>query len=114
MSQVPPAEVFSATEVARAAAVPIDAVRLLIERGELAFVADTAFIALADPVSSGRRLREVALTLQPRESHKLFEPEKADGSERSRKPAALSLAAHAVLIALLVWLSTGGIETAPV
>jgi protein TonB len=114
MSQVPPAEVFSVNEVARAAAVPVDAVRVLIERGELAFVAGTAFIALPDPVRTGRRLREIALTLQPRETHELFEPENDPGAERSGKPAVLSLAAHAVLIAFLVWMSTGRIETAPV
>jgi protein TonB len=113
MSHVPLPEVFSVTEVARAAAVPVDAVRVLIERDELAFVADTAFVAVPDPERIGGRLREVALTLQPREAHDLFERENAAAAERSRKPAALSFAAHAALAAFLIWLSTGRIETAP-
>src|SRR5205814_10715568 len=97
MSQVPPPEVFTVTEVARAAAVPVDAVGALLERGELMFVAGTRFIAVPDAKYIGRRLRHVALTLQVRESHELFERENAVRS-RSRKPAAFSLAAHAAIV----------------
>ena len=114
MSQAPLPEVFSVTEIARAAAVPVDAVRALLERGELMFVTDTPFVAVPDPARVGARLRQVALTLQPREPHELFEGENAGGPRRSRKPAVVSFAAHAALVTLAVWLSTGRIETAAV
>ena len=113
MPQVPLPEVFTVPEVARAAAVPVDAVHALLERGELTFVEGTRFIAVPKPSSIGRRLREVALTLQAREPHELFEREDA-APDRSRKPAAWSLGAHAAMVALAIWLSTGRAATAPV
>jgi TonB family protein len=112
MSQVPVPDVFTVSEIASAAAVPVEAVRALLESGELAFVADTVFIAVSDPARAGRRLREVALTLRPPDTHELFDRENIRES-RSRKPAAWSLAAHAALVAFVIWLSTGRIETAP-
>ena len=113
MSQASIPEVFTVAEVARAAAVPVDAVRALLERGELTYVAGTTFIAVPEAPYAGRRLREVALTLQAREPHELFERENS-APERSRTPVAWSLAAHAAIIAMAIWLSTGGAATAPV
>lgn len=113
MSQVPLPEVFTTSEVARAAAVPMEAVRALLARGELSFVADSPFIAVPDAVSIGRRLREVTLAAQPHEAHELFERENVRVSP-SREPAVFSLVAHAALVAFAIWLSTGQIEKAPV
>jgi len=111
MSQVSPPEVFTVSEVARAAAVPVDAVQALLASGEVSFVADTAFIAVPDAMSIGRRLREISLIRQRYEPHDLFERENVRTS-RSRKPAVVSLAAHAAVVAFAIWLSTGRIETA--
>ena len=113
MSQVPLPEVFTVTEVARAAAVPVDAVHTLLERGELSYVTGTRFIAVPDPTRTGRRLREVGLALQARAAHELFERD-SSAPERSRRPAVLSLASHAAIVAMAVWLSTGRASTAPV
>jgi TonB family protein len=112
MSQFPLAEVFTTAEVARAAGVPVDAVRLLIARGDLKFVPGTRFVALKDPAQAGARLRETAVALRALPARSLFTPtERAVGS--TRKPAVVSLAAHFALVALVVWLSSGRIETAP-
>ena len=114
MSQVPLSEVFSVREIARAAAVPIEAVRTLLERGELAFAADTTFIAVPDPVRTAARLREAALALPTAGIHDLFDHAAARAAGRSQMPAALSFAAHAALVAFAIWLSAGRGATVPV
>ena len=111
MSQFPLAEVFTTTEVARAAGVPVDAVRALIARGDLKFVPGTRFVTLTDAVKAGARLRETAVALGARSAPPLFA--RVDLASRdTRKPAVASLVAHGALVALLVWLSSGRIETA--
>jgi protein TonB len=110
MSKFP--EVFTTTEVARAAGVPADAVRTLIARGDLTFVPGTRFITVKDASQTGARLRETAISLKTRRAQALFAP--TDTAWRdTRKPAVVSLVAHAALVALVVWLSSDRIETAP-
>src|SRR6266545_7421852 len=114
MSPVPPGEVFTIQEIARAAGVPLEAVRTLLGRGELSFIPSTRFIGVNNAPRTARRLQEIALALMKnREPAKpLFAP--GDGtSGNRRKPVLLSLLAHATLVLLAVWLSTGRIETAP-
>ena len=112
MSLVPPGEVFTIQEIARAAGVPLEAVRTLVGRGALSFIPGTRFIGVTNAPRTARRLHEIALTLHAQPAKPLFAP--GDGTSRnSRKPVFLSLLAHATLVLLAVWLSTGRIETAP-
>jgi len=111
MSQGPLAEVFTITEVARAAGVPADAVRTLIARGELKLIPGTRFVGLKDAAKAGGRLRDTAVALGARPAQTLFVPA-ATASRETRKPAVASLVAHVALVALAVWLSSGRIETA--
>src|SRR5206468_11619235 len=117
MSLVPPGEVFTIQEIARAAGVPVEAVRILLGRGELSFIPGTRFIGVNNAPRAARRLQETALTLHTQAAKPLFAPgdgASGDGtSGTSRKPVFLSLLAHATLVLLAVWLSTGRIETAP-
>jgi len=112
MSQVPLAEVFTIDEVARAAGVPLDAVRTLLGRAELSFIAGTRFINVAHPGRTARRRRDVALALHAQPETALFEPPQA--RRDTRKPVFLSLVAHAAVALLLVVLSLDRTETAPV
>src|SRR5438034_649379 len=63
MSLVPLGEVFTIEEVARAAGVPLEAVRTLLGRGELTFIPGTRFISVNNAPRTARRLQEIALTL---------------------------------------------------
>ena len=111
MSQVKLVEVFTITEVARAAGVPVDAVRTLVARGELKLIAGTRFVTLKDAVRAGGRLHDTAVALAARPAQALFVPVDA-ASRDTRKPAVVSFVAHVALVALAVWLASGRIETA--
>lgn len=112
MSQVAPGEVFTIGEIARAAGVSMDAVRSLIRGGGLSFVAGTRYICVPSPPRTGRRLREVALGLHAHTDKDLF-TRTNNVPPGTRKPAYASLAAHAVLVLLVIWLSMGHTESAP-
>ena len=111
MSKVPPAEVFTTTEVARAAGVPLDAVRTLIAAGDLKFIPGTRFVALKDAAKAGGRLREAAVALQGRPPQTPFALSNTTARD-ARSPAIVSLIAHVALVTLVVWLSMGRTETA--
>ena len=106
MSQVPLVEVFTPAEVARAAGVPLDAVRTLIASGELKLIPGTRFIASKPAARAAARLRETAVGLGARRAETLFAPAEA-GARDPRKPAFASLAAHVALVAMAVWLTSG-------
>jgi TonB family protein len=110
MSQVPPDEVFTTTEVARAAGVPLDAVRTVIAAGHLTFIPGTRFVTLKDAARAGGRLRDAAVALQARPASALFAPNTTPRD--ARDPAVVSFVAHVALVTLAVWLSMGRIETA--
>lgn len=112
MSQVSPAEVFTIDEVARAAGVAVEAVRVLLGRGELSSVAATRYIRISNPARTARRLREVGLALHAEQARQLFEPARV--RREARRPVFLSLAAHAAVVLLLLLLSMDRTETAPV
>ena len=59
-------DVYSAKEVARAARVPLAAVRKLIATGEVRYIAGTTFLTTDDSVRAGRILRGNAHRLKPR------------------------------------------------
>src|SRR5436190_1957444 len=99
MSAIPVNEVFTIGEVARAAGVPADAVRQLLGRGELSFVAGTRFISVLNPVRTARRLQEVALTAYAAPATAIFTPS-GGVTGKTRKPAFASLVAHATLVLL--------------
>ncbi len=112
MPLVPLDDVFTIHEVARAAGVPLEAVGTLLGRGELNFIPGTRFISVNNAPRTARRLREIALSLHAEPARPLFAP--AHGTARNtRTPVIVSLLAHTTLVVLLVWLSTGRIETAP-
>ncbi len=111
-------EVFTAEEVARAAAVPVTAVQALIDSGALRTVAGSPFIAATDAVSAGRRLRILSgpatLPLVPAP---LF-AETADATglahRRASIPAVASSLVHGTLLVAVLWLTSYATETAPV
>ena len=113
MSPVPLAEVFTISEVACAAGVPADAVRTLLGRGELSFIPGSRFISVNNAPRTARRLREIALALHAQPMKPLFAPAEDGAARNTRQPVFLSLAAHAALVLLVVWLSSGRTETAP-
>jgi periplasmic protein TonB len=113
MSVVSLGDVFALDEVARAAGVPTDAVRALIERGELGYIPGTRYINITNAPRTARRLREAALQLRAQPSSGLFW--RADNAPtRTRKPAFASLAAHTTLVLMAVWLSMGRTQTATI
>ena len=113
MSVVSLDDVFTLDEVARAAGVPSDAVRALVGRGELGFIAGTRYIKITNAPRAARRLREAALQLHAEPAKGLFA--RADsGTGRTRKPAFASLAAHTALVLMAVWLSMGQTQTATI
>src|ERR1051325_9031879 len=111
MSQVSLGEVFTIDEVARAAGVPQDAVRILIGRGELSLIANTRFINVVNPVRAARRLGETARAQHTGAAQPLFEPARA--ARDTRKPVLFSFAAHGAVALLLVLLSMYRTQTAP-
>jgi len=113
MSPSVPTDVYTVSEVARAAGVPVEAVRVLLGRGDLQFVPGTGFIFLKDPSRIGARLRHVATTLGASRSDELFSPGDV-ASRETRQPLVASLLVHATLVGILVWLSSGRLETAAV
>jgi TonB family protein len=113
MSTGSPNEVFTVTEIARAAGVPIAAVESLIARGDLAFIAATRFISVPNPPRTARRLREAALASRVQPAVGLFTRED-NAAPRTRTPAVASLTAHAAVALLAVLLSMGRTESASI
>jgi periplasmic protein TonB len=106
-------EVFTISEIARAAGVPTGAVQTLIGRGELNFVAGTPYIAVPNAPRTARHLREAALALHAQPGVALFT--RTDSAPpRTRKPAVASLTAHATVALLAVLLSMGHTESASI
>ena len=118
MSQVALPEVFTAAELAQAAGVPLDAVHALVTAGDIRPMPGTRFIAAADAVRAGRRLRSssvltlAAQDLTPPDLFALSNRPVAMGRERTR-PAFVSSGVHALLLILALGLTTGT-ETAAV
>jgi len=99
-------EVFTVSEIARAAGVPTEAVQTLLGRGELNFIAGSRYIAVPAPAKTARHLREAALAIHAQPAVALFT--RTDSAPpRSRKPAVASLSAHATVALLAVLLSMG-------
>jgi periplasmic protein TonB len=106
-------QVFTASEIARAAGVPTEAVLSLIQRGELRFIDGTRYISVPNAPRTARRLRETALALLAQPTAALFR--RTDSAPpRTRKPAVASLAAHVAVALLAVLLSMGHTQTASI
>ena len=83
----------------------------LVARGELKFIPGNPLCHVEGRGKAGGRLRDTAVALGARPAQALFVP--ADTASRdTRKPAVVSLVAHVALVTLVVWLSSGRIETA--
>ena len=115
MSQAVLPEVFTADEVARAARVDALAVRAFIASGEVKFIAGTTFIAASDALRIGRRLRADAARRQPRQV--IFSAGSGEARSlrrRAKLPVYASSLAHVSIVAVILWLGTRTLETAPV
>ena len=114
MSQVVPPEVFTPDELAQAAGVAPGVVSALLVTGELKPVPGTRFIAAADAVRAGRRLRtEAALLPVAAPSGILATAGRAStGERRIGLPAFATSFAHAALFLVLLWLTTLPADTA--
>jgi TonB family protein len=116
-------DVFTARELARAARVPIAAVKALIASGELRFVHGTRFLAAADAIQAGRRLQAEIDAAAPALDFVAFAPEplfarvvqRSGFADRQRGVHAFgSSALHAALLVLLLWWTSGTTETATI
>lgn len=102
MSQPVLPEVFTVDELARAAGVEPAAVRALVASGELPPVPGTTYIAAADALGAGRRLRTTT------------KPAVRRLGRRPGVSAFASALVHAAAISGILWLGTRATETAPV
>jgi TonB family protein len=117
-------DVFTADEVARAAGVRVAAVRELIAAGEIGQIPGTAFLTAREAVRAGRLLRETALAAEPGlDLTSTFAPEplfarvvgKSGFADRQRGVHAVgSSAIHVLLLATLLWWTSGPTETATI
>ena len=106
-------DVFTIDEVARAAGVPVDAVRVLVATGELRPLGDTRFFAGQDIVRAVPALRAAAVAAghqqMPRPLFAAARPEVGGG----RYKLVASTAAHALLLAIALGLTASAPQTAP-
>lgn len=120
-----PQDVYTAEEVARAAGVPVTAVRAVLASGEIRPIAGTAFLRAADAVKAGRLLQAewAAAATAAVQSIPAADPEplfarvvrKSGFADRRRSVhTAGSSAIHAVLLVVLLWWTSGPTETATV
>jgi periplasmic protein TonB len=118
-------DVYTAEEVARAAGVPLAAVRALVASGEIRLIAGTAFLTAEDAVTAGRRLQAewaeaataAVLSIPVADPEPLFARvvQKSAFADRRRSVhAAGSSAIHAVLLVVLLWWTSGPTETAAI
>ena len=112
MSQGSLTEVFTVDEVARAAGVSTDAVRMVAGRGELNFIPGTRFLNVQHPARLARQLREIAVELHAQPEKPLFTPTGVS-ARKTRTPVFFSFAAHAAVALLIVLLSMDHTATAP-
>ncbi|MBI3049932.1 MAG: energy transducer TonB [Acidobacteria bacterium] len=97
MSETVLAEVFTADEVARAAGVAAADVQACLAAGEIRRIAGTPYIAGADAIRLGRRLKPAAVA--------------GRGQRDLAIGAWASSAVHASLVAAVVWFSSGAVRT---
>ena len=118
-------DVYTAEEVARAACVPVATVRALLASGEIRPIAGTPFIGAAEAVKAGRRLQAewaaaataAVSTSVSADPDPLFARvvHKSGFADRRRSVhAAGSSAIHVVLLAVLLWWTSGPTETAAI
>lgn len=114
-------DVYTAEEVARAAGVPVAAVRALIASGELRRIDGTPFISPVNAVAAGRRLRENVSALLGQAAPVADEPlfarvvQKSGFAARRRDlHAAGSSAIHVLLLGALLWWTSGSTQTATI
>ena len=116
-------DVFTADELARAARVPVAAVKALIASGELNFVTGTQYVSAEEAVRAGRQLRAgiegAVATLAPVDitPEPLFARvvQKSRFAARQRGVHAFSSSAiHAVLLVALLWWTSGSTESAAI
>jgi TonB family protein len=112
-------DVFTADELARAAGVSRHAVQALIDAGEVQFVRGTPFIDAGDAIGIGRRLRmeaAAAVTFGPAAPSPLFSTLSGSVGDSARRPGLPTLASsvvHVVLLAGVLWFTSGPGESAP-
>src|SRR5258708_32589573 len=92
MSHAPLDDVFTITEVAHAAGVPVDAVRGLVSRRELKLIPGTRYISLKDAIRARGRLRNAAVTLAAPPAQELFVAAEAAPPEAGKPPVVSTLA----------------------
>jgi TonB family protein len=114
MSQAAAADVFTATELARAAGVSRDLVDAAIASGSLRRIPGTSYFSAADALRAAVTLRAVAASVAVDESplfSTLPDSGSADLSEASaghpRLRLLLSSSVHGVVIAVLLWAMAG-------
>ncbi len=118
-------DVFTAEEVARAAGVPVAAVRSLVAEGEVRQIPGTTFLSADDSVIAGRRLRAAAAAVATstvavtatEAPDPLFARivRKSGFADRRHDVHALgSSGIHVILLLTLLWWTSGPTETAAV
>lgn len=116
MSQVTLPEVFTPDEVAQAAGVAPRLVEALGGSGELRTIPGSGYIAAAEAIRVGRRLRSDAASLATAPPADLFAAASDAASANERRvglPAFASSLAHATLFLALLWLTAAPADSAP-
>lgn len=115
MSQVTLPEVFTPDEVAQAAGVAPRFIEGLIGSGELQTIAGSGYIAAADAIQIGRRLRNDAASFAAAPPSDLFAASGDAAPANDRRvglPAFVSSLAHATLFLALLWLTAAPADSA--
>jgi TonB family protein len=113
-------EVFTTDEVARAAGVAREAVQTLVDAGEVRLIPGTPFITTSDAVLIGRMLRNPdarVVALAPAAPAELFWIISRSSRFAGRRPALPAFASsfvHLVLLASVLWWTSGAPKSAPV
>ena len=105
-SMLPELDVFTADEIARAAGVPREAIQRLVDAGKLKPVAESAFFDTRTAVYGARRARQDAAAIVPGAPSS-----PANTREEQGLSAVASSLLHGAVLALLVWTTSGAVET---
>jgi protein TonB len=104
---LPELDVFTADEIARAAGVPREVIHRLLQEGTLRPVPGSVFFDTGTAVHAARRARQEAAALRPGGS-----PVSPGTREEKGASALASSVLHGVVLALLVWTTSGAADIA--
>ena len=112
MSHPVSTDVFTLSEVAQAAGVPVESVQAAVDRGLLSYVPGTPFFAFNSAMAAGDGLRHLAVASYQPTEHALF-GSSVTVPRTFARTALISFAGHGFVALAVLWLSMGQVESAP-